>query len=197
MIKAIEDRETLINFLENYDNHSWAGLTLTTEDTGLRKTSKLDRKIKFEQEVGVAYDNVRKHSIFTAGLGFSYLSLLKTRLEREGKTLAAYTPGDPDKIWHQPYKETKTIREHKRTGELYANVYLIANNYPTVTYFDISTGKDIPKEKLANFMPEDPDYSNNNQGLESDNVVKVRIIKFKSINEIRIDHDVIRVRVND
>ena len=168
----------MCHYLESYTGTSFASLRTMTDPPFLKKGRASG--IPFAAKFNTAAENVKKFSSFTAGIGaYNYLRMIENRLKKEGKTLAEYEAGTS---WHCAWGTSKTIRQHRDTGELYFYVYLIANNTPSVEYIDISTGKQIDVEELKEYLP--VPSAPKNQGLEEGNEIQVRTLKLESLKEL-------------
>ena len=123
--------------------------------------------------------DIRKVSEFGCGIGYDYKKSIENKLVKEGKEKTEYEAGD---TWHEAFCGSKVIRRHKKTGELYFYVQLNANNVPKVKYVNVTTGKEIAKEEIAEFLP--IESAPKNQGLEDGNEVLVRTLKLESLKSL-------------
>lgn len=166
----------LANVLENMDKHQFVGIKSCTIPK-LNKTGRVTHQ-SIQGKLGIDPANIVKLSSFVAGAGFSYLDGIRNKLLAEGKAPESYIEGTS---WHVPYGETKTIKQHPKTQELYAYLFCsYANNPPESRFVDKSTGKEVSKDDLAEFLP--PEREPTNQGV--DDPVIVRTFKLSSIKEL-------------
>lgn len=133
-------------------------------------------------------DKIVKVSEFGCGIGYSYDKSVENRLLaehadalKEGtitkeEVLAKHEKGD---TWHEPFNGSKVIRQHKKTKEKYFYVQLNANTIPSVKYVDISTGTELSKDFLKDYLP--TESAPTNQGLSEENVVQMRTLKLESL----------------
>lgn len=133
-------------------------------------------------------DKIVKVSEFGCGIGYSYDKSVENRLLAENAeaikagivskevVLDMHEKGD---TWHEPFNGSKVIRQHKKTKEKYFYVQLNANTIPSVKYVDVSTGAEIPKDVLKDYLPTESVPTN--QGLSKENVVQVRTLKLESL----------------
>jgi hypothetical protein len=172
--------EALVAKLEEIKGCSFIGLKTQT-DPKFIKTGR-ETGLSMIDKIGSDPTNVKKFSEFVAGIGYDYGTTVNNRLAKEGKTQLVFLPME---TWHEPYRGSKVIRQHKTTGELYYYVSLISNNIPKVEYVDISSGKTVPKSVLEEFLPKE--YPTTNQGL--DKPVDVRTLKLESLKELKYGGD--------
>lgn len=167
----------MVNFIENYRGSSFVSIKIVTSP----KLNKFGREsgLSIFEKLGINPENVQKFSEFSGGIGYNYEKGITNKLIREGKDPSAYQKGES---WHVPYKDSKTIRQHKRTGELYFYVYLNANNPYKSRYIDKSTGTEISADMLKEFLP--IKSAPKNQGVEKGNELQVRTLKLDSVKEI-------------
>lgn len=152
--------EGLANLLKDFNKKSFVSLHTVTEPK-LNKKGRVSGLSVLEM-VGAKAENIRKVSDMVVGLGYDYQDLVLNRLiNKAGKDFQDYQPGES---WHIPWEKSTTVHMHKTTGEKYFFVECIANNDPKSCYVDISTGAELSKEKLEEFLPKD--YPPKNQGLD-------------------------------
>ena len=177
MSKVITTPE-LAQVLENMSGTQFVGVKSCT-------VPKLNKKgrvtgLTIQETLNINPENIVKISEFVAGAGYSYFQGVINRLLKEGKEPNRYDEGIS---WHVPYLDTKTIKMHPKTGELYAYFFCsYANNKPTTRFVDKSTGKEISRVDLEEFLP--VEKTPMNQGLDKGNEVIVRTFKLSSINEL-------------
>ena len=176
--------ELMAATLENYQGNSFVSMkTMTTPK--LNQKGRVSGKSVYEV-TGVSAENIKKFSKFSCGIGaYEYRKMIERRLVKEGKDASAYEAGD---TWHQARGDSKTIREHKKTGELYFFVFLVANNRSASVYVDMSSGRLIQKSLLVEFLPKESMPTN--QGLELGNEVEVRTLKLESLKELKFQGNV-------
>lgn len=174
MATTIKSTE-LVGKFEDYSNGcSFVHLTTITEPKLLKKSRTTKQTI--EEVVGVSSNVVVKVSTFGAGIGYDYTKSVQNKLLKEGKSVEEY---EPKESWHVPYKDSKVIRKHKSSDELYFYVTLNANNKTTSKYMNKVTGEEIPEDKLVDFLP--VESAPKNQGVEEGNEVLVRTLKLNSV----------------
>lgn len=171
--------EALIDVFELYNGKSFIGLhTKTAPD--LKKTGRVSGKT-FEEAFGAKPEELFKYSEYTAGLGYSYATLIENRLKKDGGSPSDYQAG---KSWHIPYNGSTVIRQHKdKPDQLYFYVSLIANN-PVKSEYRIGD-RVIDKDALAEFL--DVPRVAKNQGLAPERTVKVQTLKLDSVTRVRAD----------
>jgi hypothetical protein len=170
--------EGLAKLLKDFDKKSFVSMHTVTSPKLNRKGRVSGQSVM--EAIGVATENIRKVSDMVVGLGYDYQDLVLNRLiNKEGKDFEDYKPGES---WHVPWEESSTVHMHKTTGEKYFFVECIANNPPKSCYVDISTGVELSKDKLEEFLPKDSPPKN--QGL--DNPIVVRTFKLDSIKRLKV-----------
>jgi hypothetical protein len=175
----------LANLLKDFDKKSFASIKAVT----IPKLNKKGRSsgLSVSEVTGVDAVNVRKCTEMVIGLGYDYEQLVVNRLvNKEGKTGEEYERGVS---WHEPWDGSSVIHQHKTTGERYLFVECIANNKPSSKFVDITTGSEIERDKLVEFLPKESDPEN--QGL--DNPVVVRTFKLDSIRQLKVGGEVYEV----
>lgn len=204
MAEKIINIDGLKILIEDYKGHTFAGLkTLTIpklnkffrfsekEKAEFVKNGQKALKITLEEKTGIKPENVRKESYFTCGIGYDYEQGVKNRLIAEGKDVSAYERGSS---WHIPYRDSKTLVQHKDSGEIYFYAFVsYANNPAKSRYIDISTGNEILKDHLEAFLPPEGDAPKN-QGLSDGNEVEVRTLKLSSVKELSAFGDIYKVQ---
>lgn len=175
----------LANLLKDFDKKSFASIKAVT----VPKLNKKGRNsgLSVLEVTGVAADNIRKCTEMVIGLGYDYETLIVNRLiNKEDKTGEEYNRGVS---WHEPWEGSSTIHKHKTKDELYLFVECIANNTPHSKFVDITTGNEIDKDLLVEFLPKESDPEN--QGL--DNPIVVRTFKLDSIRQLKVSGEVYEV----
>jgi hypothetical protein len=178
IITAIE----AVTMMEGLDEnkHPFVGVTTQTFPKFLVK-SRVTKEM-FVDKFKVEKEQIVKVSNQSAQVGLVYADLIYRRLIAEGKSTDKYESGES---WHIPYNDTRTIRQHKTTGELYFYLFLTPKNKPDSFYLNTVTGAKVDKEELADFLPL-PSIAKN-QGLETENIVHVETLKLASLKRIAID----------
>lgn len=141
---------------------------------------------------GVLPENVRKVSHGVVLMGPDYRSSVLNELAREGKPKSEAQFGES---WHEEVPGSWCLRRNKRNPE---DLYLWVSHPLKVKrgdtwihvksksrVVDISTGKELPREKIVNFLP--LDNTPKNQGVEEGREVIVRTYKLSSIRSITLD----------
>jgi len=180
-------KEAVMRMIEDFPGNTFAGVeTLTSpklKNTG-RKTG-----LTLVEKVGVKPENLKKRSTWVAGLGYNYQKAVENRLIKEGKSADTYEKGTS---WHAPYGDSKTIRQNKKSGELYFYIFAnIANNPPKSEFIDVETGNLVNKDDLVEFL--DIVYPSKNQGLEEANEIKPRTLKLESLKRLSFNGEVYEV----
>jgi hypothetical protein len=197
------NKDGLITIINDYSGHSFAGLkTLTVpklnkfyrfsdeEKAEFVAKGQKAPKISFEEKTGLNPENILKESEFVCELGFDYEQGIKNRLIAEGKDVSAY---EKDASWHVPYGESKVLRQHKDTGEVYFYAFVsYANNPAKSRYIDISNDSEVSKKILEAFLPPESDAPKN-QGLSEGNEVEVRTLKLSSVKSLSAFGDVYKI----
>lgn len=153
----------------------------------------------FEEKFGFSPDRLRKvvdqdmtkEGRVMAGLGYDYVNVVFTRLNKEGKPEEVYVPGN---TWHCPaFPGCSIIRKNKKdingTGQLYVAVFYITNNPPHMKYVDMETGAEIDKDRLESILTKT--YPPKNQGLN--NPVIYRTYKVEDFEEIQAGGTLYRI----
>jgi len=162
-------RLELVAFLMALRGATFATITTNT-DARLRKR-------------GNPFGEVRKVATVNGQLNFHYDNAVLARLAKEGKGPEAFEQGES---WHEPVKRaddtlTPLARSKKNRDALYVRFRLLA---PVAgpSYFD-GEGREVPAEKLADFLPARSDYAN--QG--TDEPVVFLTYGLDSIREIKTE----------
>lgn len=172
----------LVSMLKDFNKKSFASIKAIT----IPKLNKKSRKTgMLLSDLNINPDSIRKCSEMVIGLGYDYETLIINRSTKEGHDVA-YEAGTS---WHEPFEDSTTIHQHKKTGEKYLFVECIANNKPKSKFVDIETGKEIAKEVLVDYLPVESEPTN--QGL--DNPIAVRTFKLESIRELKVSGTVYQV----
>lgn len=178
----------LVGKFENYAGiGSFVNLTTETDPKCLKKSRTTKQPI--EEAIGVSGNCIIKISTFGAGIGYDYKKSIENKLIKEGKSIEEY---EAKESWHVPYNDSKVIRKHKSSDELYFYVTLNANSGSESKYINIITGEEIPKETLKDFLPINANPSN--QGLEEGNEVQVRTLKLNSVIRLSACNEVYEVK---
>ena len=164
----------LCKVIDGLDSHSFAGFRTQTKPTLNKKGRVTGQTI--QEKLGIDPSNIVKLSAFIAGIGYDYPQMVQNRLLKEGKSVDDYQKGNS---WHIPYGDSKTIRKHKDKDELFFYAFLVANNPSSSIYMDVSTGNEIAKADLEEYLK--VNKAPVNQGLEEGNEVKVRTLKLNSV----------------
>lgn len=186
MMKQI-DQQGLIDILEGKTAHQF--VSVESETTPKCNQSGRETGLTIYNKIGCSPKSVVKVSSFVCMLGLNYKNIIENRLGKEGKDASEYVKGES---WHIPYGDTKNIRQHRESGELYVYLFMVANNKPTSAFYDMEHGRMIDKADLAEFLPKE--YAPKNQGLTEGNEVNVRTFKLSSIRKIKIDGEEFSVR---
>lgn len=178
-------RDDLIKIFEEKRGHSFISVQTETIPV-LNKRGRISG-LSIEEKFGCLPSEIIKVSQFTCMIGLDYSHVIKSRLEKEGKTIDEYIKGES---WHEAVPGTRNLRRHKKTKELFVYLFMLANNKPISAYY--ANGVMIDKEKIGEFLPIKSIPTN--QGLSSGNEVIVRTFKLSSIRRIKMDNEEFIVR---
>ena len=167
----------LPDLFEGFDKTTFIGIETATQPK-LNKTGRVSG-LTVVEKLKINPENIIKLAKYNAGLGYDYGTAVRNKLIKEGKDPSSYVPKD---TWHQAYKGSTVIREHKTTGELYFQITLNTNNKSTHVFIDKTNSAIIEDEDLAEFLP--PKSASKNQGVEEGNEVEVQVLKLDSILSI-------------
>jgi hypothetical protein len=174
MAHVVVTKLELAEKIEHLPSHQFVGLRTKT----IPKLNKKGRVtgLTVQEKLHIDPANIVKFSEFTAGMGYEYQHMIENRLIKEGKDVSEYQKGES---WHVPYGDCKTIRKHKDRDDLYFYCFLVSHNVPKSEYVDFSTGKEIAKVELEEYLP--VEKAPENQGLKEGNEVLVRTLKLESV----------------
>jgi hypothetical protein len=167
--------DALVGLLEQYKGKTFCHLETVTVPKLLQKGR--DSKQRLEEKLNLSAERIRKFSSFSAGIGYNYAHIIEGRLIRAGKSPEEYERGES---WHEPYNGSSVIRRHKKTGELYVCLSLIANN-PAKAEYKVDD-KVVDTRELKEYLP--LEYEAKNQGLEEEDQVKFITLKLASITKL-------------
>jgi hypothetical protein len=137
--------------------------------------------------------NVRKITNSAVLCGPEYKKMVEAELEREGKDPSAYMAG---KCWHEAVPGAPLLRRNKKNpSELYFWAAYVGKAQradgswihlkPRTRFVDITTGTDIPRDRLVNFL--DVEHTPSNQGVDDGREVIVRTYKLESIRSLTVN----------
>lgn len=167
--------EKLVPLFEDFAGSSFIGIRTMTHPKFIKKGRSTGKTI--EEKFNCSPSDIVKFSSFSAGIGYDYKKSIENKLIKEGKSIEEYQAGES---WHEKYNDSKVIRRHKKTGELYFYCSLnTKNSSPESSYHDHKNGKDIDKDDLSEFLPIESKPMN--QGVDEGNEVQVRTLKLNSV----------------
>ena len=142
---------------------------------------------------GIDRANVRKIMHGAIMCGPDYNRMIELELAREGKAADEHVKGD---TWHEGMPGVPCLRRHKKD---HSRLYLWAafvqkaqrpdgtwiHIKPRVRFVDISTGAEIERSRLVNFL--DKDDLPTNQGVDSGREAIVRCYMLESVRTLTVD----------
>jgi hypothetical protein len=142
---------------------------------------------------GIDRENVRKITNAVVMAGPDYGKMVVAELAREGKDESEYKRGTS---WHEGVPGVPCLRRHKvRQTELYFWAAFVQKVQrpdgtwmhikPKTRFVDITTGANIDRAALENFLPTSDDPQN--QGTDEGREVIVRTYKLESVRSLTVN----------
>jgi len=185
-------KEAAVNILNKTLNNGLTGCEMVSiraiiEEPKLNATGRVTGKL-----LPIPKNNIREEIETVVGFGYNYGKSVENRLLKENaaeiksgaitkdEVLSKFKKG---KSWHKPVEGNKAVVQHNTTGELYFYYQLNANNNARVKFFDVTTGIEIDKNILEEFLPvkEDP----KNQGTKKP--IYPRTLKLTNLKALSAD----------